>query len=50
MASKKKVGGTDGFSGGWHKDEDELQAVVIADSFNRKFTPITVELPRVSYF
>ena len=49
MASKNKGDGTGSFRGGWQKDEDELQAVVIADSFNRKFTPITFELPRVSY-
>lgn len=49
MASKKKGSETGGFSGGWQKDEGEVQAVVIADSFNRKFAPITLELPRVSY-
>eukprot|EP00795_Rhopilema_esculentum_P005217 gene5217-355_t len=30
----------------WNKEEDPLQAVVIADSFNSKFSPITVECPR----
>lgn len=27
-------------------DEEKIQAVVIADSFNRRFTPITQEIPR----
>lgn len=44
MSNKKKGGNTN-----WRGDDEEkLQAVVIADSFNRKFTPITQELPRVS--
>lgn len=29
------------------EQEDVLQALVIADSFNRKFLPLTVEKPRV---
>ena len=33
----------------WNKEEDPLQAVVIADSFNSKFSPITVECPRVFF-
>jgi len=38
MSNKKKGGGGD--------DEDLVQAIVIADSFNRHFTPITYETPR----
>ena len=43
-AKKKNEGG-----GSWRADDekDKLQAVVIADSFNRKFTPITQDMPRV---
>ena len=35
--------------GNWRPDDekDKLQAVVITDSFNRKFTPITYDMPRV---
>ena len=45
-AKKKNEGG-----GNWRADDekDKLQAVVIADSFNRKFTPITQDMPRVKY-
>lgn len=39
-----KDGGGEG--GGWQKDEDEVQAIIIADSFNVMFSPITHELPR----
>ena len=32
----------------WRSDEEEkIQAIIIADSFNRKFTPVTQETPRV---
>lgn len=52
MPNKKKGNDKKGGGGGntWQKDEDDVQAIVVADSFNRKFTPITQELPRVSYF
>lgn len=30
------------------KSEDILQAVVLGDSFDRKFAPITLEKPRVN--
>jgi len=29
------------------KDDDKLQALVLADSFDHRFTPITLEAPRV---
>ena len=44
MANRKKGGGG---NSEWRKEDDEIQAIVIADSFNRKFTPITYETPRV---
>lgn len=31
------------------EEEEILQAVVLADSFNSRFGPLTVDLPRVSY-
>lgn len=43
MGSKKKKGGDS-----WEKEEDSLQGVILADSFNFKFLPITLEKPRVS--
>ena len=46
MPSKKKDGGGGG-GGDWQKDDDEIQAIIVADSFNRKFSPVTHELPRV---
>jgi len=49
MSGKKKGGGGGGGGGdggSWKQDDDVIQGVVIADSFNRKFTPITQELPR----
>ena len=46
MSSRKKKGeGKTGES--WEKSEDVLQAVILADSFNYKFSPITREKPRV---
>jgi translation initiation factor eIF-2B subunit epsilon len=42
MAPKKKQGASADF-----KQEDVLQAVVIADSFNKRFAPITADRPRV---
>lgn len=45
MSNKKKAGG--GKSDvGWKKEDDEVQAIVIADSFNWKFPPVTHETPR----
>jgi hypothetical protein len=44
MAPKAKGRGTD------LKQEDVLQAVVIADSFNVRFAPITQKKPRVGIF
>ena len=46
MAPKNK---NDGGSTTWRSEDEKekVQAVVIADSFNRKFTPITQETPRV---
>jgi len=29
------------------EEKEKIQAIIIADSFNRKFTPITQETPRV---
>ncbi len=46
MSTKKKRGG--GGAGEDFKQEDVLQAVVIADSFNVRFAPITNDKPRVS--
>jgi len=45
MAPKNK---NDGGSTSWRSEDEKekVQAVVIADSFNRKFTPITQETPR----
>jgi len=43
MSSKKKGGGG---GGGEKEEEDLVQAIVIADSFNRYFSPITFEKPR----
>ena len=42
MASKKKHGREE------FKQEDILQAVVIADSFNVRFAPLTTSKPRVT--
>ncbi|XP_057313483.1 translation initiation factor eIF-2B subunit epsilon-like [Hydractinia symbiolongicarpus] len=50
MPNKKKgndkKGGGRGGGNTWQKDENDVQAIIVADSFNRKFTPITQELPR----
>ncbi|XP_047126354.1 translation initiation factor eIF2B subunit epsilon isoform X1 [Hydra vulgaris] len=43
MTNKKK---TTNQTGDWQKEEEIVQAVIIADSFNRKFAPITYETPR----
>ena len=44
MTNKKK---SNNQSGDWQKEDEIVQAVIIADSFNRKFAPITFETPRV---
>jgi hypothetical protein len=31
-------------------DDDVLQAVILADSFNTKFEPLSLDTPRVSAF
>jgi len=35
---------------GEEKREDALQAVILADSFQDRFQPLTLETPRVSAF
>jgi len=45
MSNKKKAGGKKPDIG-WKKEDDEVQAIIIADSFNWKFPPITHETPR----
>lgn len=47
MGSRKKKGDGKGGGESWEKSEDILQAVVLGDSFNYKFLPITREKPRV---
>lgn len=45
MSSKKKKG--EGKSGeSWEKGEEIFQAVILSDSFNFRFLPITLETPR----
>ena len=46
MSSKKKK--SDGRSGELEKAEEVFQAVILSDSFNFRFLPITLETPRVS--
>eukprot|EP00112_Aurelia_sp_Birch-Aquarium-sp1_P007013 Seg1766.1 transcript_id=Seg1766.1/GoldUCD/mRNA.D3Y31 product="Translation initiation factor eIF-2B subunit epsilon" protein_id=Seg1766.1/GoldUCD/D3Y31 len=46
MSQKKKGKDSEASKDKWNKEEDPLQAVVVADSFNSKFLPITVERPR----
>ena len=46
MSSKKKK--SDGRSGELEKAEEVFQAVILTDSFNFRFLPITLETPRVS--
>ena len=50
MSQKKKGKSNDGVDStkGWNREEDPLQAVIVADSFNERFCPITKEKPRVS--
>lgn len=46
MSSKKKKG--EAKSGeSWEKGEEIFQAVILSDSFNFRFLPITLETPRV---
>lgn len=44
-SSKKEKGKKGGGEGKWNP-EDVLQAVIIADSFNYRFLPVTIEKPR----
>ncbi|CAB4007455.1 translation initiation factor eIF-2B subunit epsilon-like, partial [Paramuricea clavata] len=46
MPSKKKDSKSGQPSASWEKPDDVLQAVVLADSFNYRFLPITLEKPR----
>eukprot|EP00794_Sanderia_malayensis_P012839 gene12839-14159_t len=46
MAQKKKGKEQETPNDKWNKEEDPLQAVVIADSFNTRFLPITLQKPR----
>ena len=46
MSSKKKK--SEGKSGEVEKAEEIFQAVILSDSFNFRFLPITLETPRVS--
>lgn len=48
MPNKKKESKSGQQSASWEKAEDVLQAVVLADSFDCRFLPITLEKPRVS--
>jgi translation initiation factor eIF-2B subunit epsilon len=48
MPNKKKESKSGQQSASWEKPDDVLQAVVLADSFNYRFLPITLEKPRVS--
>lgn len=50
MSQKKKCQDFESSKEKWNREEDPLQAVVIADSFNSKFMPITAEKPRVLMF
>jgi len=46
MSQKKKVKDAESSKAKWNREEDPLQAVVIADSFDSKFLPITAQKPR----
>ncbi|XP_028397164.1 translation initiation factor eIF-2B subunit epsilon-like [Dendronephthya gigantea] len=46
MPSKKKESKSGQQSASWEKPDDVLQAVILADSFNFRFLPITLEKPR----
>lgn len=47
MSTKKKKG--EGKSGeSWEKGEEIFQGVILTDSFNFRFLPVTLETPRVS--
>lgn len=48
MSSKKKKGEGKGES--WEKGEEIFQGVILTDSFNFRFLPVTLETPRVSGF
>ena len=47
MSQKKRPQDAEGNKEKWNREEDPLQAVLIADSFDSKFSPITAEKPRV---
>ena len=47
MPSKKKESKSGQQSASWEKPDDVLQAVILTDSFNYRFLPITLEKPRV---
>ena len=47
MPGKKKGPKSGQQSASWEKPDDVLQAVILADSFNYRFLPITLEKPRV---
>lgn len=46
--NEKKGGKNQNASSDILQTENLLQALILADSFDQKFTPITVEAPRVS--
>ena len=50
MSQKKKDQEGEANKEKWNKEEDPLQAIIVADSFDSKFLPITAEKPRVSTF
>lgn len=48
--SKTKAGGRGGGGKVEEVDEEPLQAVVLADSYNNRFGPLAVDKPRVRTF
>lgn len=48
MPNKKKDPKSGNQNASCEKPNDVLQAVILADSFNWRFSPITLERPRVS--
>lgn len=48
MPNKKKDAKSGNQNASCEKPNDVLQAVILADSFNWRFSPITLERPRVS--
>ena len=49
MPGKKKDSKTGQPSASWEKADETLQAVILTDSFNFRFLPVTLEKPRVSH-